>query len=460
MVINPHFANLPRVTSPVSQTVNQNQMNQGINALGDFGGLGQPGRPGSAPALGQTQFSNPADSAPRSQPGAPIGYNPSPVPMTRQPGLFGGQAPVNLNQPGRMSMPTGLLPPTGLENQPIAMPQPEPKFTFGAPPSMMVEPNPVPGMNFGFPEGELRMMVEPDPGTYPMPNTQPNPDRNQYNSNTAPADTGQMYTGPSVSAQPGSGAMQIRSGAHRIDPAEAVARSQYAHAMPAGLTEQQQFDYLNPRAQQPAQQPDNPFAQYGQYADRLQQEFNNQRNNYYKTEANDQYYSSPAAFINQQANELLDQYKSSDAINAYYANNNPDQNPLGATGGGGYWSRGFDWDTGLDFGQGGEIMSGGQLYIPQGNGTYLNVNTGKVMRQEMPQQDPNNFDLGMYIGGRPRPIFRPQDPNAGYGIDPGFDMGFAGDLGLGPVLGNNPSADNWFDNLTPEQRSQFFTFNV
>jgi hypothetical protein len=40
--------------------------------------------------------------------------------------------------------------------------------------------------------------------------------------------------------------MQLSSGAHLIDPAQAAAQNQYAHAMPAGLTEQQQFDYLNP----------------------------------------------------------------------------------------------------------------------------------------------------------------------------------------------------------------------
>jgi hypothetical protein len=148
---------------------------------------------------------------------------------------------------------------------------------------------------------------------------------------------------------------------------------------------------------QPAQQ--NPFAQYGQYADRLSQEFNNQKSNYYKNEANDQYYSDPTGFMKNQADQFLNQYK----INDYYANNNPDQNPL--TGGGDYWNRGFDWDSGLDTGKGGEIMSGGQLYIPQGDGTFLNVNSGKIMTQEMPQQDPN-LPWGISIGGTPRPIFK------------------------------------------------------
>jgi len=43
--------------------------------------------------------------------------------------------------------------------------------------------------------------------------------------------------------------MQLSSGAHLIDPAQVAAQRQLQLAMPTGLTEQQQFDYLNPRKQ-------------------------------------------------------------------------------------------------------------------------------------------------------------------------------------------------------------------
>ena len=116
------------------------------------------------------------------------------------------------------------------------------------------------------------------------------------------------------------------------------------------------------------------------------------------------------------ADQYINQYK----INDYYANNNPAQNPL--TGGGDYWRRGIDWDSGLNYGQGGEIMSGGQLYIPQGNGTYLNVNTGKTMQQKQQAPDPNN-PYGIFVGGAPRPVFEeyttgPVAPNmpGGFGL--------------------------------------------
>jgi len=149
----------------------------------------------------------------------------------------------------------------------------------------------------------------------------------------------------------------------------------------------------------------NPFAQYGQYADRLNQEFNKQKGSYGKTEANDRYFSNPEGFMKNQADQFLNQYK----INDYYAKNNPGQNPL--NGSGDYWNRGIDWNTGLDNGKGGEIYSGGQLYIPQGNGTYLNVNSGKIMQQEMPQQDPDN-PFGVVIGGGQRPTFKEYTPGS------------------------------------------------
>jgi hypothetical protein len=225
MVINPHFANLPHVTSPVSQTVNQGQISQGINALADFGGLGQPGQPaGVAPP-------DPAGDGHAVQAGAPIGYNPSPTPVTSQPG--------------------GLLPPTGLESQPIAVPQP--KFTFAPPPYVDMNP----GMGFFAPSHHV---VDPATGqpaslagiAQQQQQSQqaygqsmlPNPDQNQYPTG------GTMYTRGAMQAQPGSGAMgmgMLAPSHHVIDPAQAAAQSQYAHAMPGGLTEQQQFDYLNPR---------------------------------------------------------------------------------------------------------------------------------------------------------------------------------------------------------------------
>ena len=247
MVINPHFANLPHVTSPVSQTVNQGQVSQGINALADLDGLS-----GAGFATGATP-GNPTQSQPPLEAGAAIGYNPSPVQTTPPPGTFGGQSLMRMAQPGRMSMPTGLLPPTGLESQPIAMPGSQPTFNVmsGVPVDQFDHafdmPNDTVGLGaalnpigtaigrlFTGTGGAINDMFSGltgavqrglDPGTYTMPNTQPNPDHNPY----SPVN------------------MQLNSGAQLVDPAEAAARSQYAHAMPQGLTEQQQFDYLNPR---------------------------------------------------------------------------------------------------------------------------------------------------------------------------------------------------------------------
>lgn len=190
-MINPHFANLPRVTSPVSATVNQNQRNPGINALADFGGIGQPGQPqggqlptttpqGFAPRLTSGtayganlgaqggQAATPAWAGgmnlqsmirparvemPRFNVGQPAYMQPQPQPvagtgMVQQQAQQAQQAPTQqpepvLNpgnflapQPGSAALapapqPTGLLPPTGLEQQPLTIPQPEPVFNFG-----------------------------------------------------------------------------------------------------------------------------------------------------------------------------------------------------------------------------------------------------------------------------------------------------------------------------------------
>jgi hypothetical protein len=212
MVINPHFANLPRVSSPVSQTVNQGQQSQGINALANFGGLGQPRATPGMPSM-----ADPGHSMPGQQPGAAIGYNPQPQ--------------QQLNTMQQRPQPGGLLPPTGLEQQPIQMPPQQPVFNIGAPDL-----------------GGFDISAGGNPDFYTQPDTQPGfgaavmgddmfaqPDRNPYDLN--------MNQGRDMGMDIGT----AHSGLTQYNPAALAQAQSYAHAMPAGLTEQQQFDYLNPR---------------------------------------------------------------------------------------------------------------------------------------------------------------------------------------------------------------------